>query len=129
MKANLKELQDKFFTEIKEIADRVNIEMPEPSEIDLIQDRIYDPKTVLDEYCEKYGLNSPAHINARSNNSDIIENSFKEMNPVFNNTSGTVNYQSDIIDEMEKLLQIGEIHLNDDLKYHDDVIRTTLGGN
>ena len=129
MKANLKELQDKFFTEIKEIADRVNIEMPEPSEIDLIQDKIYDPKTVLDEYCDKYGLNSQSNINLRRNHADTISNLFKDIKPVFNNTSGTVNYQSVMIDEMEQLLQIGEIHLNDDLKYHDDVIRTTLGGN
>ena len=129
MKANLKELQDKFFTEIKEIADKVNIQMPEPSEIDLIQDKIYDPKTVLDEYCDKYGLNRQANINARRNHADTISNIFKDIKPVFNNTSGTVNYQSGMIEEMEQLLQIGEIHLNDALKYHDDVIKNTLGGN
>ena len=129
MKANLKELQDKFFTEIKEIANRVNIEMPEPSEIDLIQDKIYDPKTVLDEYCDKYGLNSQSNINLRRNHADTISNIFKDIKSVFNNTSGTVNYQSGMIEEMEQLLQIGEIHLNDALKYHDDVIKNTLGGN
>ena len=102
MKANLKELQDKFFTEIKEIADRVNIEMPEPSEIDLIQDKIYDPKTILDEYCDKYGLNSQSNINSRRNHADTISNLFKDIKPVFNNTSGTVNYQSVMIDEMEQ---------------------------
>ena len=39
----LKELQDEFFTEIKFIADIVKIDMPEPSEIDLLQDKVQNP--------------------------------------------------------------------------------------
>ena len=104
MKANLKELQDKFFTEIKEIADKVNIEMPEPSEIDLIQDRIYDPKTVLDEYCNKYGLNSPANINARKSNSDVIVSVFDNIKSSFNSNSNTVGSNEEITATMQDIL-------------------------
>ena len=65
--------------------------MPEPSEIDLIQDKIYDPKTVLDEYCDKYGLNSQANINARRNDADVISSIFKHCDSVFNNKSMSGN--------------------------------------
>ena len=104
MKANLKELQNKFFTEIKEIADKVNIEMPEPSEIDLIQDRIYDPKTVLDEYCNKYGLNSPANINARKSNSDVIVSVFDNIKSSFNSNSNTVGSNEEITAAIQDIL-------------------------
>lgn len=55
-KEQLKVLQNDFFTEIKRVGDSVNISMPEPSEIDLIRDKIVDPKSVLDEYCSKQGI-------------------------------------------------------------------------
>ncbi|HAS78792.1 MAG TPA: hypothetical protein DCS38_03615, partial [Ruminococcus sp.] len=48
LKENLHSIQNDFFTEIKHIADAVSIEMPEPSEIDLISDKITDPKTVIE---------------------------------------------------------------------------------
>lgn len=39
----LKELKDEFFTEIKYISDKVGIEMPEPSEINLSQEYMKNP--------------------------------------------------------------------------------------
>ena len=45
----LKELQDAFFTEIKFISDIVGIAMPEPSEIDLLQDKIQNPLQLIEE--------------------------------------------------------------------------------
>ena len=88
----------------EEIADKVNIEMPEPSEIDLIQDRIYDPKTVLDEYCNKYGLNSPANINARKSNSDVIVSVFDNIKSSFNSNSNTVGSNEEITATMQDIL-------------------------
>lgn len=55
-KEKLKELQTDFFSEIKCIGDAVNIEMPVPTEIDLIRDKAVNPKAVLDEYCKKYNV-------------------------------------------------------------------------
>ena len=46
----LQELQQVFFTEIKEVADKAHIRMPEPSEIDLLRDRIVDPLSVMDNW-------------------------------------------------------------------------------
>lgn len=51
-KKNLKNLQDDFFTELKYVADQVGIEMPEPEEIDLLQDKIQDPKKLILAYKE-----------------------------------------------------------------------------
>ena len=128
-KDNLKAMQNSFFTEIKRIADTVNIEMPEPSEIDLIRDNIVNPKEILDEYCKKHGKDSPKHINLRRSMEEIIDNSFRDIHSVFNNISGTTSYQKELADEMEKILQIGTIHLNDELNYHSETIFKTLGGN
>ena len=55
-KERLKALQNEFFAEMKRIGDIVNIEMPEPSEIDLIRDKAVDPKSVLDEYCSRNNI-------------------------------------------------------------------------
>lgn len=55
-KDKLKTLQTDFFSEIKCIGDTVNIEMPEPSEIDLIRDKAVNPKAVLDAYCIKHDI-------------------------------------------------------------------------
>ena len=126
--AKLKEMQTAFFTEIKTVADKVNIEMPEPSEIDLIRDSIADPKEVLTEYCEKKGLNTPKHIGLRRDAAEIIEDIFRDVSSVFNSISGTLGYQSEIADELESLLNVGEIHLNDDLKYHSDTVYNTFWG-
>ncbi|MGH4139466.1 dynamin family protein [Clostridium sp.] len=53
--AKLKALQDEFFTEIKIISDVVGIKMPEPSEIDLLKDKIKDPLELINENKERYG--------------------------------------------------------------------------
>lgn len=52
----LKELQNEFFTEIKAISDIVGIAMPEPSEIDLLQDKIQNPLELVLQYKEKKGI-------------------------------------------------------------------------
>ena len=52
----LKELQDEFFTEIKFISDIVNIDMPEPSEIDLLQDKVQNPLQLIEDYKKQKGI-------------------------------------------------------------------------
>ena len=47
IREKLKELQDEFFTEIKFISDVVGIAMPEPSEIDLLQDNVQNPMELI----------------------------------------------------------------------------------
>lgn len=72
----LKKLQGSFFSEIKRIGDIVNIEMPEPSEIDLIRDKTVNPKAVLDEYLSKNG------INKNSDFAIVLENTLAGITPV-----------------------------------------------
>ena len=97
-KDTLKKLQDEFFSEMKRIGDIVNIQMPEPSEIDLIRDKITDPKKVLDEYCEKQGIKRSMNV------AQIITDAFAGIEPVFSNSNESMfgkelsSIMSDILD-------------------------------
>lgn len=74
-KDKLKALQNDFFAEIKRVGDIVNIEMPEPSEIDLIRDKAADPKFVLDEYCRKNNIQHNKELEI------MLEDMFSEIKP------------------------------------------------
>ncbi len=58
IKDKLKTIQDEFFGEIKIIADKVGISMPEPSEIDLLKKTAHDPLEIIKAYKEKKGIKS-----------------------------------------------------------------------
>jgi len=83
MKNHLHQLQDNFFTEIKRIADIVKIEMPEPSDIDLLSDKLTDPKEVLDTYCNQNGLDDVKHKNLQLAVSEIMIEVFRDVNTPF----------------------------------------------
>lgn len=89
---NLKILQNEFFSEIKRISDIVNIEMPEPSEIDLLQDKLSNPKLVLDAYCNTYEKSNTAVMGIKAQ----LENCFEDFNAVHDRMCGNDRYQSDI---------------------------------
>lgn len=86
MKSKLHQLQDTFFTEIKRIADAVSIEMPEPSEIDLLSDKLVDPKAVLDDYCSQNGLSDIKHKNQRIAISEMLTEVFRDVQISFYDT-------------------------------------------
>lgn len=75
-KERLKALQNEFFAEMKRIGDIVNIEMPEPSEIDLIHDKAVDPKSVLDEYCRRNNIKHNKDLEI------MISDTFSDLRPV-----------------------------------------------
>lgn len=83
LKNQLHHLQDEFFTEIKRIADIVSIEMPEPSEIDLISDKIIDPKAVMDSYCSENGLDNVKHKNLQIAFSEVLTEVFRNVQTPF----------------------------------------------
>lgn len=89
-KEKLKELQNRFFAEIKRIGDVVHIEMPEPSEIDLIQDKIVNPKEVLEQYCEKHNIKQNPEI------SILLNDIFAEVNSVFLKVEGNGEYSKEL---------------------------------
>jgi GTP-binding protein EngB required for normal cell division len=105
----LKELQDKFFAEIKRIGDAVGIDMPEPSEIDLLTDKIQDPLRLISAYKNAKGIKT----NARS--LDLIRESLADIESAFNRAAGGSAYG----DELCALIRRGcdvpreEIRFND----------------
>lgn len=108
----LKELQNEFFTEIKFIADRVGIAMPEPSEIDLLQDKVVNPMQILEEYKQERGIKTDESI------ADMLENMFDGIEPVINQTAGGNAYKEELMSIMERICTIEprEIHINDGYK-------------
>lgn len=83
LKEQLHILQNDFFAEIKRIADIVSIEMPEPSEIDLISDNITDPKTVLDDYCSKNSLDNVKHKNLQLTFLEVLTETLEDVQTSF----------------------------------------------
>ena len=97
-KQNLKKLQDEFFTEIKIISDKFGIEMPEPSEIDLIQDKIQNPIEEIKKYKEKNGIKSNPNISIK-----IIE-LMSNVNAVINEEAGGWNHKNKIYKSIKEIM-------------------------
>ena len=58
----LNNLQTEFFTEIKRVADCVKIKMPEPSEIDMLEDNVSNPAIVLEKLLNKHSRKANAEL-------------------------------------------------------------------
>lgn len=94
----VKELQDEFFTEIKIIADVVGIDMPEPTEIDLIKDNAQNPLEVFEEFRKAKGIkNDPSMV-------DMIMDTFDGIDPVFNKMAGGSEYGEELKNIIKKNL-------------------------
>lgn len=100
MKTKLKEIQDEFFGEIKIVSDIVGIEMPEPSEIDLIRDKVVDPLKVIKEYKQKCGIKSNPNI------SIMIQEILGDVKPVINKTAGGSEYKNVLADIIQENLVV-----------------------
>lgn len=105
----LKELQDEFFTEIKFISDIVGIAMPEPSEIDLLQDKVQDPLHLIEEYKKEKGIKTDDSV------VDMLEEMFSGIEPVINKIAGGNEYREELIEIMRQACDVKpeEIHIND----------------
>jgi len=91
IKKQLKELQDEFFTEIKLISDIAGIAMPEPSEIDLLTDKVQNPLQLIEAYKKEKGIAiDPAIL-------DILQNTFADMKPVFSRQIGGSEYSKELL--------------------------------
>lgn len=105
----LKELQNEFFTEIKYIADVVGIAMPEPSEIDLLQDKVQNPLQLIEEYKKKNGIKTDRNLVA------MLRDTFDGIEPVINKRAGGSSYRNELLDV---ILNVGhvdpkDIHIHD----------------
>lgn len=96
----LKVLQDEFFSEIKFVSDLVGIAMPEPSEIDLLQDRIKNPLDVFEEYKREKGIKTDATI------ADMLENIFADIKPVITKNIGGSEYRDELVSVIKQCCNI-----------------------
>ena len=112
IRKRLKELQDEFFTEIKYISDIVGIAMPEPSEIDLLQDKVKNPMQLIEEYKKENSIKTDNSI------TEILENIFLDIEPVINRNIGGSGYHNELLNVIEEFcsLKESEIHINDIFK-------------
>lgn len=105
----LKDLQNEFFTEIKFIADVVHIDMPEPSEIDLLQDKVQDPLKLIEGYKKEKGIKTDPSLVA------MLQETFEGIKPIFNKTAGGSEYRDELVGILRKVCAVEpeEIHIND----------------
>lgn len=108
----LKQLQDEFFTEIKFISDIVGIAMPEPSEIDLLQEKVQNPLQIIEEYKKEKGIQTDHSI------VDMLESIFEGVEPVINKSAGGDKYKDELISIIKETCDVKpeDIHINDVLK-------------
>ena len=105
----LKGLQDEFFSEIKYVADRVGIAMPEPSEIDLLQDKVQDPLQLIEDYKRENNIPTDPSL------SDMLQQIFEGIEAVINRTAGGSEYKQELLDVIEEVFPVSpdEIHIHD----------------
>lgn len=108
----LKELQNEFFTEIKFISDIVGIAMPEPSEIDLLQDKVKNPMQLIEEYKKEKGIQTDSSI------VDMLQSVFAGVEPVINKHAGGSEYRDELLDVIKELCDVppADIRINDVFK-------------
>lgn len=97
----LKDLQNDFFTEIKMISDRVGIEMPEPSEIDLLGDKTVNPLKIIKAYKKKYGIKDNEEVR------QILED-LKGVKHTINKQKGGSAYQAVLLALLEDTIKINQ---------------------
>ena len=98
IKSELKKLQDEFFAEIKYVADMVGIDMPEPSEIDLLQDNVLSPLALIEEYRKKKGITSDTGRMV-----ELLRDTFEGIEPVINKRAGGTAYKDELLDVLKTL--------------------------
>lgn len=106
---NLKTLQDDFFTELKIVADQIGIRMPEPTEIDLLQDKVQDPRKVLQAYKQKHQIKESYDIES------ILRTTFTDVAPKFFDQPGQHRYKNVLAEVLEKELTIAP----EDMKFNE----------
>lgn len=112
IREKLKELQDEFFTEIKFISDVVGIAMPEPSEIDLLQDNVQNPMELIAEYKKEKNIQTDPSIG------DMLQSVFEGIEPVINKRPGGSEYRDELLDVILAACNVEteEIHIHDCVK-------------
>lgn len=105
-KNTLRQLQDKFFKELKFVGDQVGIALPEPSEIDLIGDEATDPLSVVQQYLTKRGIKVDPKVREA-----LV---FPKVNVALNYDAGGTEYKETLKEALKNLtVEPGAFRLND----------------
>lgn len=96
LRQKLRDLQQEFFTEIKFAADKVNIKMPEPSEIELLEDRISDPAALVKKMLERDNLKPDSNFLAK------MQRELQAVDPALSNSPGGTGYKNVLFDAMKE---------------------------
>lgn len=119
----ISELQTIFFKAIRMVAMEENIYMPEPSEIEVLGDKITNPLTVLQDYNRENNCTVPKDLKEK------VEDMLRGVTPVFECEPGGSKYTEVITDIMS---EIGfpskeEIQFDRDTNYA-ELLGTVLSG-
>ena len=98
LRRQLRDLQQEFFTEIKLAADKVNVKMPEPSEIELLEDRISDPAAIVRAMLERNNLSTDANFLAK------MQRELQAADPKLATAKGGTKYRNVLFDTMKEEL-------------------------
>ena len=96
LRQNLRDLQQEFFTEIKFAADRVKIKMPEPSEIELLEDRISDPASLVKKMLERENRATDGNFLAK------MQRELQEVDPALSQSPGGTGYKNVLLDTLKE---------------------------
>ena len=110
----LKTVQDNFFTELKIVADQIGIRMPEPEEIDLLQDKAQDAHKIVQAYKQKHHIKENYDIEA------ILRTTFTATVPKFFEQPGQKHYANVLAEVLEKELNVAP----EDVKFHEYLNRS-----
>ncbi|MBV6512572.1 MAG: dynamin family protein [Ignavibacteriales bacterium] len=118
---NLKEIKDLFFKEIKSVADKYGIEMPEPSELDLLSFKSLDIFNLVRKNKDKRGIKTGDYFH-------ILQNQLTELQKNEEILVWGQKYSKIIEDTITEQLVIEDGALNMHVSSSGS-IRSNLGGN
>lgn len=104
-------IQTEFFKEIKVVADSVGIYMPEPKDIDVLEDKITDPLAILQEYNREHKKSVPKETKEQ------ILDIFRNINPVFECEPGGSKYRKVVEDTLAEI----DFPTGEEIKFGNDV--------
>ena len=113
LRTKLNDIQVDFFGEIKKISDDKNItNMPEPSELDLIEENSETPFQLIEDYMKEKGFCEDRNI------STMLQNEYTDIEVNMNKAPGGIQYKSELFDIIMETCNIKpeEIHINDFLQ-------------
>jgi len=118
--AALKDLNKEFFTELKKVCDHIGINMPEPSEADMYEDKP-DVLAMMREYKKAKGIKTNRETLA------MLKNTFSGVVPKFDNTAGGSAHRENIMKLIREHCKVDaeNIRIND-AAYTADRMRAEL---